>query len=136
MEMMVTRSQSDTTVSRRRFLAGAGVGLAGLTLPGLLAGCGGSGSDLTIWMDIAGSSDQSYFNKHVVDAFQTDTGTSMSATYYSGQDLRNDIQTALQAKSGPDVVRGASATLTLAWAKAHLLADLSDYEKQYGWAHK
>ena len=57
----------------------------------------------------------------------------MKTTYYQGQDLRQQVQTALQARSGPDVVRGPSATQTIAWSKAHVLADLTPYAKKWGW---
>lgn len=136
--MSTNATRFPTTVSRRGFLAGAGMGAVGLALPGLLSGCasGSSSKELAIWMDIAGTPNQKYYNQHVVDAFHKDTGKSIKATYYQGQDLRRLIQTALQAKSGPDVVRGASATQTLAWSQNHLLADLSEYEQHYGWAKK
>jgi raffinose/stachyose/melibiose transport system substrate-binding protein len=135
---MMSTSTQTSNVSRRGFLAGTGLGALGLTLPGLLAACSSSGSskDLSLWIDVAGTDNQKYFNQHVADAFHKDTGTSVKATFYQGQDLRRLIQSALQAKSGPDVVRGASATQTLAWSQAHLLADLSSYEHKYGWAKK
>jgi raffinose/stachyose/melibiose transport system substrate-binding protein len=135
---MTSPTRTPTTISRRGFLAGTGVGALGLALPGLLAGCasGGSGKDLSIWMDIAGTPNQKYFDAHVGGGFKKSSGKTLDTTYYQGQDLRRLIQTALQAKSGPDVVRGASATQTLAWSQAHLLADLSSYEKKYGWASK
>lgn len=128
-----------TSISRRHFLAGTGLTALGLALPtSLLAACssGGGGGDVKLWMDIMGAANQKYFNENVVAQFQKDTKLKLNTTYYQGQDLRRLIQTALQAKSGPDVVRGASATQTLAWSQAHLLADLSEYEKKYGWQDK
>lgn len=129
-----------TSISRRGFLAGT-LGLAGSGA--LLAACsggsggsGGGGTPLKLWMDITGTPNQKYFDTHVVDQFHKDTKLTLDTTYYQGQDLRRLIQTALQAKSGPDIVRGASATQTLAWSKANLLADLSAYEKKYGWSDK
>lgn len=135
---MMTNSTRFPNVSRRGFLAGAGMGALGLALPGLLSGCANSsgGKELAIWMDVAGTANQKYYNQHVVDAYHKDTGDSLKATFYQGQDLRRLIQTALQAKSGPDVVRGASATQTLAWSQSHLLADLTEYEQHYNWANK
>jgi raffinose/stachyose/melibiose transport system substrate-binding protein len=127
---------SSTLISRRGFLAGTGAGVLGLALPsGLLAGCGGSGGSgkLALWMDVAGAKNQKYFDDHVVAPFEASSKLDLDVNYYQGADLRRLIQTALQAKSGPDIVRGASATQTLAWAEAHLLADLSQYERTYGW---
>lgn len=121
------------TFTRRTVLASTGLAAAGLALPGC---SGGSGSGLKLWMDIQGTANQKYFTEHVVAQFKKDTKVPLEATYYQGQDLRRLIQTALQAKSGPDVVRGASATQTIAWSKAHLLADLSPYAERYGWSNK
>jgi raffinose/stachyose/melibiose transport system substrate-binding protein len=137
---MTTTNGSSTRLSRRGFLAASGVGALGLALPGLLSACSSGGSSsggaVKLWMDIAGTPNQKYFDDHVVDAFHKATGGSVGVTYYQGQDLRRLIQTALQAKSGPDVVRGASATQTLAWSQAKLLADLTEYERHYGWGDK
>lgn len=136
---MSDTTRTHTALSRRGFLAGTGLGALALTFPELLAGCASSGSNsktVALWMDIAGAANQAYFTKHVTDQFQKDSGKTLKTTYYQGQDLRRLIQTALQAKSGPDVVRGASATLTLQWSQAHLLSDLTSYEKKYGWAKK
>ena len=127
-----------TSISRRGFLAGTGLTALGLALPtSLLTACSsGGGGNLKLWMDITGTANQKYFDDKVIAPFQQDTKLKVATTYYQGQDLRRLIQTALQAKSGPDVVRGASATQTLAWSQAHLLADLSEYEKKYGWQDK
>jgi raffinose/stachyose/melibiose transport system substrate-binding protein len=126
-----------TTISRREFVAGTGAGLLGLALPSsLLAACGGDsgGADkVALWMDIAGAKNQRYFDTGVVAPFEKASQLDLDVKYYQGADLRRLIQTALQAKSGPDIVRGASATQTLAWADAHLLADLTPYERKYGW---
>jgi raffinose/stachyose/melibiose transport system substrate-binding protein len=128
-----------TNVSRRSFLGGTSLALLGLALPtGLLSACSssGGGGTLKLWMDIAGAKNQQYFTNNVSDRFTKDTGIKLNTTYYQGQDLRRLIQTALQAKSGPDIVRGASATLTLQWSNAHLLTDLAPYAKKYGWDNK
>jgi raffinose/stachyose/melibiose transport system substrate-binding protein len=125
-----------TTISRRDLLAGTSLGLLGLALPGgLLSGCGGSsgGDSVALWMDIAGAKNQQYFDDGVVTPFTKAANVDLDVKYYQGADLRRLIQTALQAKSGPDIVRGASATQTLAWADAHLLADLTPYERKYAW---
>ena len=58
-------------------------------------------------MDIQGAANQKYFDEHVVAAFHAAVpGVTVKVTYYKGQDLRQQIQTALQARSGPDIVRG------------------------------
>jgi raffinose/stachyose/melibiose transport system substrate-binding protein len=90
-----------------------------------------------LWMDIQGAPNQKYFNTNVVDAFHAaNPEVTVKVSYYKGQDLRNQIQTALQAKSGPDIVRGPAATQTIAWSNAGVLADLSGYASAYGWADK
>ena len=129
------------TLSRRRFLAGTGLAALGLALPGgLLAGCGndssssGGNATLKFWMDIAGDANQKYFNEHVVQAFESaNSKVKLDVTYYSGADLRRVIQTALQAKSGPDIVRGLSASQDLAWTRSGLLKDLGPYAPKGGW---
>jgi len=132
------------TLTRRRFLAGTGLAALGLALPGsLLSACGtdsssGSGSaNLKFWMDVAGAANQDYFKKHVIDPFEaSQSKIKLNVTYYSGADLRRLIQTALQAKSGPDVVRALSASQDLAWVRSNLLADLDKYAPKGGWKSK
>jgi raffinose/stachyose/melibiose transport system substrate-binding protein len=90
-----------------------------------------------LWMDIQGQANQKYFDTNVVGAFHAaNPNVTVKVTYYKGQDLRNQIQTALQAKSGPDIVRGPAATQTIAWSNAGVLADLTGYASAYGWAEK
>jgi raffinose/stachyose/melibiose transport system substrate-binding protein len=132
------------TLTRRRFLAGAGLTALGLALPdSLLAACGGSSSStsggnatLKFWMDVAGAKNQDYFKQHVITPFESQSKTKLDVTYYSGADLRRLIQTALQAKSGPDIVRGLSASQDLAWTKSNLLVDLDKYAPSGGWKSK
>jgi raffinose/stachyose/melibiose transport system substrate-binding protein len=141
-----------TPLSRRQLLRGAGVGAAGLLLPSsLLAACssaegsgGGKGQGkgsasgtIDFWIDIAGEPNQKYFDEKVIAAFEkAKQDIDVKVTYYKGADLRRLIQTALQAQSGPDVVRGPSSTQTLAWSKANVLADLSSYRDQWSWDDK
>jgi raffinose/stachyose/melibiose transport system substrate-binding protein len=90
-----------------------------------------------LWMDIQGDANQKYFDTNVIDAFhQAVPNVTVKVTYYKGQDLRQQIQTALQARSGPDIVRGPAATQTIAWSQAGVLADLTSYADKYGWADK
>jgi len=121
-------------LSRRRFLAGAGLTALGLSSPSLLlAACGDSGGSagtgagkVDLWLDIQGDANQKYFNESVAAAFEkAKPGIDLNTTFYKGEDLRRLVQTALQSRSGPDIVRGPSATQTIAWSKAHLLADLN-----------
>ena len=131
-------------LSRRRLLSNAALTAAGLAVPtGLLSACGGGGNagngtgTVNLWMDIAGDANQKYFNDNVVGAFEkANSKIDLKTTYYKGDDLRRLVQTALQARSGPDVVRGPSATQTITWSKAHVLADLTPYAKKWGWNDK
>lgn len=135
------------SLSRRRFLAGAGLTALGITSSSLLAACGGDDGGSTgtgtgtgkidFWLDIQGDANQKYFNENVAAAFEkAKPQIDLNVTYYKGQDLRRLIQTALQSRSGPDIVRGPSATQTLAWSKAHVLADLTPYAEKFGWKEK
>lgn len=131
-------------LTRRRLLSGAGLATLGLTAPSLLTACGGGGGDkgngtgpVSLWIDVTGDKNQAYFNDNVVAKFkQANPKVDLKVTYYQGQDLRRLVQTALQARSGPDIVRGPSATQTIAWSKAHVLADLTPYAKKFGWNDK
>ena len=134
-----------SSVSRRSFLAGVGLAGLGAAAAPLLAACGGSSSGskgtgsgtVNLWIDITGDANQKYWNDSVVGAFQKAyPKIAMKTTYYKGNDLRTQVQTALQARSGPDIVRGPSATQTIAWSKANVLADLTPYAKQWGWNSK
>jgi len=133
-------------ISRRRFLSTAGLVGAGLATPSLLSACGGgaSGGDagsgsgtVDLWIDITGDANQKYFNDKVVAGFeQANAKIDLKVSYYKGADLRKQVQTALQARSGPDIVRGPAATQTVAWSKAHVLADLTSYAKKWQWNDK
>ncbi|TCC63290.1 extracellular solute-binding protein [Kribbella pittospori] len=131
--------------SRRRFLTGASLSAAAIAAPGVLTACGGSDDSgagsgsgkVDLWLDIQGDANQKYFNEQVAALFEkANPSVDLNTTYYKGDDLRRLVQTALQARSGPDVVRGPSATQTLAWSKAHALADLTPYADKYGWKDK
>ena len=133
------------SLSRRRFLSGASLTALGLASPSLLlAACGDSGGSagtgtgkVDLWLDIQGDANQKYFNESVAAAFEkAKPGIDLNTTYYKGDDLRRLVQTALQSRSGPDIVRGPSATQTIAWSKAHLLADLNPYVDKFGWKDK
>jgi raffinose/stachyose/melibiose transport system substrate-binding protein len=133
------------SLSRRRFLSGAGLTALGLASPSLLlAACGDSGGSagtgtgkVDLWLDIQGDANQKYFNESVAATFEkAKPGIDLNTTYYKGDDLRRLVQTALQSRSGPDIVRGPSATQTIAWSKAHLLADLNPYVEKFGWKDK
>ncbi len=126
-------------ISRRRVFAGAGLAALAMALPeGLLAGCdssgGGGKDDLSFWIDITGIANQKYFSQHVVDTFEkAKPNIDLAITYYNGNQLRQVMPTALQAKSGPDIVRGLSASQDLAWANSKLLKDLNPYAPANGW---
>ncbi|ASW55524.1 ABC transporter substrate-binding protein [Plantactinospora sp. KBS50] len=128
-------------LSRRSLLSSAGLAGLGLAVPGLLTGCGGGDSaagdgtgTVDFWIDVTGDANQKYFLDKVVAPFEkANPKIDLNTTFYKGADLRRLVQTALQAKSGPDIVRGPAATQTIAWSKAHVLADLSGYAKKWDW---
>jgi raffinose/stachyose/melibiose transport system substrate-binding protein len=133
-------------ISRRSVLAGAGALGLGAAAGGILSACSpggtapvvddniGKGSgEVDLWIDIQGDANQQYF-LDVLKAFTAAVpAVTVKPTFYKGADLRTQIQTALQARSGPDIVRGPSATQTLTWAKAQVLADLTPYANHWGW---
>lgn len=132
-------------LSRRRLLSSAGLAGLGLTVPGLLSACGSGGKGsagtgegtVNLWIDIQGDANQKYFTDNVAGAFHTaHPKIDLKTTYYKGDDLRKQIQTALNAHAGPDIVRGPSATQTIAWAKGNVLADLTPYASKYKWNDK
>lgn len=135
-----------STHTRRRFITGAGLTALGLTMPeAVLVACSGSGSSnsgsggpstsLSLWIDITGTANQAYFQGHVMQAFEkANPKIDINATYYAGADLRRLITTALAAKSGPDIVRGLSASQDLAWSDSHLLDTLNSFAPAGGWS--
>lgn len=135
-----------STIDRRHLLASVGLAGLGAAAAPLLAACGGSSSSGTkgtgtgtvnLWIDITGDANQKYWDDSVVGAFEkANPKITMKTSYYKGADLRTQVQTALQARSGPDIVRGPSATQTIAWSKANVLADLTPYSKQWNWNSK
>jgi raffinose/stachyose/melibiose transport system substrate-binding protein len=129
---------STPQLSRRRFLSVAGAVGTSLALPSLLSACGGSSSSagsLTMWSDITGDPNQQYFKDKVLGAFhKAHSGVTVDATFYNGADLQKQVSTALQAHSGPDIVRGPGPTQTIPFANANLLTDLTPYSKKYGWS--
>jgi raffinose/stachyose/melibiose transport system substrate-binding protein len=151
-------TKQTTPLSRRRFLAGSGAAALGLTM----AACGGGDDaptdaasdaegdatgaaaddepvtgDIDFWIDIQGDPNQAYFDDNVIAEFEkARAGIDVNVTYYTGADLRQKIQTALQAQAGPDIVRGPSATQTLAWSEAGVLTDLTPYAEKFGWSDK
>ena len=90
---------------------------------------------LKFWMDIAGTSNQDYFNKNVVGAFEhVHPKIKLDITYYSGADLRRLIETALQARQGPDFRGGPSASRVLASTQAVSAQGPRDpYAPSAGW---
>ncbi len=133
-----------SSVSRRRFLSGMGLAGLGVAAAPLLSACGGdAGStgdgtgNVDLWIDITGDANQKYWDNNVVGAFtKAYPKITMKTSYYKGSDLRTQVQTALQARSGPDIVRGPSATQTITWSKANVLADLTPYAKKWDWNSK
>jgi raffinose/stachyose/melibiose transport system substrate-binding protein len=129
-----------THLSRRRLLGLGGALGATIALPNLLTACGGSSSasagsgKLTFWSDITGAPNQQYFTDKVLGAFhKAHPDISVKTTFYKGSDLQQQIRTALQARTGPDIVRAPSVSQTIPFANAHLLADLTPYSKKWGW---
>jgi raffinose/stachyose/melibiose transport system substrate-binding protein len=137
------------SISRRSLLAGVGAAGLGAAAASILSACSsgtpapvdtsniGKGTgEVDLWIDIQGDANQKYF-LDVLAAFTAAVpAVTVKPTFYKGADLRTQVQTALQARSGPDIVRGPSATQTLTWAKAQVLADLTPYAEHWGWQDK
>lgn len=118
-------------ISRRNFLAlSAAAGLAPA-----VAGCAGPARGATdgleYWAGFPDDAQRDYFQRKRVDAFRGSADVRLVVK--PAETLGRQVQTALAAGSGPDLISTAGPAYIASYAKAGHLLPLDDYAKEYGW---
>ncbi|WP_284750771.1 ABC transporter substrate-binding protein [Arthrobacter sp. efr-133-R2A-120] len=106
-----------------------------------MSGCGASpsaGADrqtLQLWFWGAPPQQQQTMQKVLVDGFNNSQSKyTLEVTYNNAVD--KNIQVALSADKGPDVVYGSGPAFASAYAAQGKLEDMTPYAKKYGWADR
>src|SRR5882757_8892905 len=114
----------------------AGVGLACGMLA--LTACSGSSSSasgrqtLQLWFWGASPAQQKTMQSVLIDGFdQSQSKYNLKVTYNNSVD--SNIQVALSANQGPDIVYGSGPSFSAAYAAQGKLADMTPYAEKYGW---
>lgn len=110
--------------------------IAALALSGCGGGGGGSSSagrqKLVMWFWGAPPAHQKTMQQVLVDGFNSSQSKyTLSVTYDNNVD--KNVQVALAANKGPDVVYSSGPTYAAAYAAENKLADMTAYAQQYGW---
>jgi raffinose/stachyose/melibiose transport system substrate-binding protein len=112
--------------------------IAALALSGCGGGGGGTGSSsagrqkLVMWFWGAPPAHQKTMQQVLVDGFNSSQSKyTLSVTYDNNVD--KNVQVALAANKGPDVVYSSGPTYAAAYAAENKLADMTAYAQQYGW---
>lgn len=114
-------------------------GLAGAAT--LLTACSGSnagGDDrekLELWFWGATPNQRAALEKNLVDAYnESQDEYTLEVTFNERVD--SNIQTALSAGEGPDIVYGSGPSFVAPFAQSGKLVNLDDYSEQYGWEER
>jgi raffinose/stachyose/melibiose transport system substrate-binding protein len=106
----------------------------------VLAACGTGGSasgtggriNLVMWFWGAPPQQQQTMQQVLIDGFNSSQSKySLSVTYNNSVDT--NVQVALAANKGPDVVYSSGPSYAAAYASEGKLVDMTSYAKQYGW---
>lgn len=119
--------------SSRPKLFGAWVMALVLALTACGGGAGGGGRQtLQLWFWGAPPNHQKTMQKVLVEAFnESQDKYTLQVTFNNAVD--KNIQVALAANRGPDVVYGSGPAFAAEYAKQGKLADMTPYAKKYGW---
>ncbi|MDA4893160.1 ABC transporter substrate-binding protein [Microbacterium resistens] len=113
----------------------AAVGIAAviaLTASGCSAGAGGGKQTLELWFWGAPPAQQDTMQEVLVDGFNASQDEyELTVTFDNAVD--KNIQVALSANRGPDVVYGSGPAFASAYAAEGKLADMTPYAQKYGW---
>jgi raffinose/stachyose/melibiose transport system substrate-binding protein len=120
----------------RKRLAAAAVGIAAavaLTISGCSAGGDGGGREkLELWFWGAPPAQQETMQKVLVDGFNgSQDAYELEVNFDNAVD--KNIQVALSANKGPDVVYGSGPAFSSAYAAEGKLEDMTPYAEKYGW---
>lgn len=120
---------------KRKRLVAAAIGMAAAAAI-TLAGCSGSGAGgrqtLQLWFWGAPPQQQQTMKKVLVDEFNASQKKyTLQVTFNNAVD--KNVQVALSANKGPDIVYGSGPSFSAAYAAQGKLADMTPYAKKYGW---
>jgi raffinose/stachyose/melibiose transport system substrate-binding protein len=121
---------------KRKRLVAAAIGIAA-TITVALSGCSGSGGTggrqtLQFWFWGAPPAQQQTMRKVLVDGFnKSQSKYALQVTFNNAVD--KNVQVALSANKGPDIVYGSGPSFSAAYAAQGKLADMTPYAKQNGW---
>ncbi|WP_152909881.1 ABC transporter substrate-binding protein [Pseudactinotalea sp. HY160] len=131
-----TRSTNMTI--RRTFTKLAAIGAASA----LLAACGGSGDgtsagadgreNIEMWFWGATPNQRAALEENLIDAYN-ESQDEFTLTVTFNERVDSNVQTALSAGEGPDIVYGSGPSFVSPYAQAGKLVDLDDYSEEYGW---
>lgn len=121
---------------------GKATAIAGLAATAvLLAACGGSGGagggsegreTLEMWFWGAPPNHRAALEEHLVEVYNSSQDEyELKVTFNERVD--SNIQTALSAGEGPDVVYGSGPAFVAPFAQSGRLVNLDEYAEQYGW---
>lgn len=123
-------------MNRKRLKLATVAAVAALAL--ILSGCsagapGDSGrKSLQLWFWGAPPQQQQTMQKVLVDGFnKSQDKYTLQVTFNNAVD--KNVQVALSAGKGPDIVYGSGPAFSSAYAVQHKLADMTPYAKKYGW---
>lgn len=112
--------------------------VAAMTCAVLLAGCSGSDSSdsgketLELWFWGVAPHQRQVFEDQLVDRYnQSQDEYTLTVTY--NEKVDSNIQTALAANGGPDIVYGSGPAFVTPFARAGKLVNLNDYAEKYRW---
>ncbi|MEV7342153.1 extracellular solute-binding protein [Streptomyces sp. NPDC093544] len=114
-----------------------GAGLAAMAV--VLSACSGGGSSaaggrqtLQLWFWGASPEQQKTMKSVLVDGFdKSQSKYNLEVTFNNAVD--KNVQVALSANKGPDIVYGSGPSFAAAYAVQGKLADMTPYAEKYGW---
>ncbi|CAM3291880.1 ABC transporter substrate-binding protein [Occultella aeris] len=105
----------------------------------LLAACGAGGEgssdgreELELWFWGATPAQRAALEENLVDAYNA-SQDEYTLTVTFNERVDSNIQTALAANEGPDIVYGSGPSFVSPFAQSGKLLNLDDYSEQYGW---
>lgn len=121
--------------TRTAFLSVAAAALA-LTLAACAGGTStassGGRQDLQLWFWGASPDQQAVMQTALVDGFNN-SQSKYTLTVNFDNAVDKNVQVALSANKGPDIVYGSGPAFSAAYAAQNKLADMTPYAEKYGW---
>lgn len=112
-------------------------GVAGAAALALLAGCGGGGDaggkeTIELWFWGVTAAQRQVFEESLVKPYnESQDEYTLSVTF--NEKVDSNIQTALAANEGPDIVYGSGPAFVMPYARSNKLLDMTPYAEEFGW---